>query len=49
MNLGVRVIVETVNEAGEVKSHSVISIKSVASPCSLADLGYRQTEQVEML
>ncbi len=49
MNLSVRVIVETVNETGEVKSHSVISIKSVTSPCSLADLGYRQTEQVEML
>ena len=49
MNLSVRVIIETVNEAGEVKSHSVISIKSVTSPFSLADLGYRQMEQVEML
>ena len=49
MNLSVHVIVETINEAGEVKSHSVINIKSVTPPCSLAALGYRQAEQIEIL
>ncbi|NRD71808.1 UPF0236 family protein [Shewanella sp. VB17] len=49
MNLSVRVIVETINEAGEVKSHSIINIKPVIPPSSLAALGYRQAEQIEML
>ena len=49
MSLKVRVIVETINEAGEVQSHSIVHTKSVTLPSSLNDLGYRQTEQIDIL
>ena len=49
MSKQIRIIVESLNDAGEVDGREIVMTKSIAKPNSILDLGLRHAEQVDLL
>ncbi|NDH09880.1 MAG: hypothetical protein EBY16_09830 [Gammaproteobacteria bacterium] len=49
MTQQIRVIVESLNDAGDVVGKEIVMTKSVIKPNSIIDLGLRHAEQVDLL
>jgi hypothetical protein len=49
MTQQIRVVIESLNDAGEVTGKEIIITKSVVKPNSIIDLGFRHSEQIDLL
>lgn len=49
MTQQIRIIIESLNDAGDVIGKEIIATKSVVKPNSIIDLGFRHSEQIDLL
>ena len=49
MTQQIRIIVESLNDVGEVTGQEIVMTKSVVRPNTIADLGFRHSEQIDLL
>ena len=49
MTQQIRVVIESLNDAGEITGKEIIITKSVVNPNSIIDLGFRHSEQIDLL
>lgn len=49
MTQQIRIIVETLNDAGDVTGKDIIMTKSVVKPNTIIDLGFRHSEQIDLI
>ncbi len=49
MTQQIRVIVESINDLGEVVGQEIIMTKSIVKPNTIIDLGIRHSEQIDLL
>lgn len=49
MTKQIRIVVESLNDAGEVTEKAVVMTKNVIKPDSIIDLGFRHSEQIDLL
>ena len=49
MTQQIRVVVESINDLGEVVGQEIIMTKSIVKPNTIIDLGIRHSEQIDLL
>ena len=49
MTQQIRIIIESLNDAGDVIGKEIVATKSVVKPNTIMDLGFRHSEQIDLL